>query len=64
VLKKLSFGQQKLALYENQVNVHATLPEAVKDDAYMHIQVQMQACNDKHCLAPETLTLGVARPVN
>ncbi|OQK17502.1 hypothetical protein AU255_06400 [Methyloprofundus sedimenti] len=64
ILKKLSFGQQKLALYENQLTVQATLPETLKDNPYIHIQIQLQACNDKHCLAPEILTLGVARFIN
>ena len=63
-LKKLSFGQQKLALYENELSVQAALPDALKEKPYIKIQVQLQACNDKHCLAPETLTLGVARSVN
>ena len=64
MLKKLSFGQQKLALYENQVTVHATLPEELKEKSVIKIKVQLQACNDKHCLAPETLTLGVTRPIS
>ncbi len=63
ILKKLSFGQQKLALYENQLIVHATLPDAIKETPYLNIQVQLQACNDRHCLAPETLSVGVARPI-
>lgn len=64
ILKKLSFGQQKLALYENQITVHATLPEELKETPLIKIKLQLQACNDKHCLAPETLTLDVARPIN
>lgn len=60
ILKKLSFGQQKLALYENRLVVHAILPDALKDKHLINIQVQLQACNDKHCLAPEILTLTVA----
>ena len=31
ILKNLSFGQQKLALYEGEFTVHAILPEALKD---------------------------------
>ncbi|RLA23261.1 MAG: hypothetical protein DRQ62_06615 [Gammaproteobacteria bacterium] len=64
ILKKLSFGQQKLALYENQLTVQATLPEALKDKPMIKVQVQLQACNDKHCLAPETLMLEVFKFVS
>jgi hypothetical protein len=61
MLKKLSFGQQKLALYEDQLTIHARLPSALKDRQIINVQVQLQACNEKHCLAPETLSLAVAR---
>ncbi|WP_428357462.1 DUF255 domain-containing protein [Methyloprofundus sp.] len=64
ILKKLSFGQQKLALYEDQLTIQAGLPEIFIDKPYVHIQVQLQACNDQHCLPPETLTLGVPRPLS
>lgn len=64
MLKKLSFGQQKLALYEGQLTVQATLPDTLKDRQIINVQVQLQACNDKHCLAPETLTLELAQPVS
>ena len=62
MLKKLSFGQQKLALYEDKLNVQVNLPDTLKDKQIINVQVQLQACNDKHCLAPETLSLAVARP--
>ncbi len=61
ILKKLGFGQQKLALYENQSTVQAALPGSLKDKPVIDIQVQLQACNDKHCLAPEILKLQVLR---
>lgn len=58
-LKKLSFGQQALALYENQVSITATLPVSYTNKPLISIQVQLQTCNDKHCLAPETINLAV-----
>ncbi|NOQ64897.1 MAG: hypothetical protein GQ582_10330, partial [Methyloprofundus sp.] len=60
-LKKLSFGQQELALYENQISLTATIPEAYKSKPLISIQVQLQACNDKRCLAPETIHIAVQR---
>ena len=59
ILKKLSFGQQELALYENQVILNATLPDELKNNVYITVQVQLQACNDKHCLAPETVSVKI-----
>jgi hypothetical protein len=65
MLKKLSFGQQKLALYEDQLTIHARLPSALKDRQIINVQVQLQACNEKHCLAPETLSLvGISDSCN
>ena len=63
-LKKLSFGQQKMALYEGDVEVQVTLAETLKDKQIVNVQVQLQACNDQHCLAPETLSLAAVRPID
>ncbi|NOQ16062.1 MAG: thioredoxin, partial [Methyloprofundus sp.] len=59
IIKKLSFGQEKLALYEHQLSIQARLPDRVVSQPYFTVQVQLQACNDKHCLAPEMVTVGV-----
>jgi uncharacterized protein YyaL (SSP411 family) len=59
ILKKLSFGQQELALYENQVIINAAFPDNLKNNSYITVQVQLQACNDKHCLAPETVNVKI-----
>jgi len=61
ILKKLSFGQQKLALYENQVTVNAALPDELKNKPSILVNVQVQACNDNHCLAPEVVNVRVLR---
>ena len=60
-LKKLSFGQQELALYENRINLTATLPEAYANKPLITIQTRLQACDDKHCLAPETIIIAVQK---
>ncbi len=59
ILKKLGFGQQKLALYESQITVSATLPSELKNKPSILVNVQVQACNDKHCLAPEVVNVRV-----
>ncbi len=64
IVKKLGFGRQKLALYENRITLSASLPYALKKKPYFSIQVQLQACNDKHCLAPETVQVGVLNRIN
>lgn len=61
-LKKLNFGHEPLALYENQLEITATLPAAFINKPIIKIQTQLQACNDQHCLAPETLDINVQRP--
>ena len=50
----LGFQRAELALYEGKVKITAALPE---DNT---VSVQLQACSDEICLAPETLTLRLA----
>ncbi len=57
--KTLSFQQQPLALYENTVQIQVSLKQVQPDDQLFRLQVELQACNDKHCLAPETLILQI-----
>ncbi len=59
IIKKLSFGQKELALYENKVILKATLPDELEHNSSIAAQVQLQACNDKHCLAPETIDIKI-----
>ncbi len=51
----LGFQRAELALYEGQVSLSATLPEGESA-----VAVQVQACSDEICLAPETLTLKLS----
>lgn len=48
----LGFQRAELALYEGEVKLMAAMPAG--DSA---VAVQVQACSDEICLAPETLTL-------
>ena len=60
-LKKLSFADAKLALYENRVDLELELipPEVMDDyhDRRVDISIRLQACNDEVCLAPEDIVL-------
>jgi len=55
----LGFQRSALALYEGEVNLTASLPEPAKDGSLPEVALQLQACSDEICLAPETLMLPV-----
>lgn len=60
-LKKLSFADARLALYENRVDLELELVPPPELDGYhdrrVDISVRLQACNDEICLAPEDIVL-------
>ena len=60
-LKKLSFADAALALYENRVDLELELVPPPDMDGYddrrVDISIQLQACNDEICLAPEDIVL-------
>lgn len=60
-LKKLSFTDTALALYENRVDLELELIRPPEQDAYhdrrVDIRIRLQACNDEICLAPEAVVL-------
>ena len=59
-LEKLRFEQQPLALYQGQIQIQATFslqPEQAANP--IHLQLQLQACNQDSCLAPETIQLSI-----
>lgn len=51
----LGFQRAELALYEGAVKLSAVMPEGESA-----VAVQVQACSDEICLAPETLSLKLA----
>ncbi|MEE9411952.1 MAG: DUF255 domain-containing protein [Methylococcales bacterium] len=59
VTKTLQFQQQPLALYEDTASLQAQLKPAEQHSYLVQIQINLQACNDQHCLAPETITLQI-----
>ena len=61
VTKKLGFqsGDEALALYENKVLITAPLSALMQaDDVLMSVSLQLQACDDSVCLAPEDVQLS------
>lgn len=56
--KKLAFQQTELALHENQLQLQATVTSIDKKIAIAPINLTIQACNDQHCLAPESLSIN------
>ncbi len=59
VSKTLGFNSGELALYENKVSIKAPL-SALKqaDGVLMSVSLQLQACDDTVCLAPEDVQLS------
>jgi len=59
VVRKLGFQRSKLSLLEGSINLKGSLTNA-KHDAMTTVELQLQACNDEICLAPETLTFEIS----
>jgi uncharacterized protein YyaL (SSP411 family) len=57
----LQFEKSELALYEGQVSIVASLPSRQPTDgrAILPVVLDLQACNDEVCLAPESLRLNI-----
>lgn len=53
----LSFENTELSLFEGNAQITAALPNSIKQG--IELQLQLQACNDKHCLPPETVPLSL-----
>jgi len=58
--KKLKFQQSELALYEGKVELHGKVIKDNSSAMILPINITLQACTDKHCLAPETLQLNIS----
>ncbi len=57
--KKLKFQQSELALYQGKVQMRGKVVKKKNGDMVLPINVSLQACNDQHCLAPETLVINI-----
>ena len=59
VVRKLGFQQSSLSLYEGSIEMSGVVPEEVSRGSGVQIELQLQACSDEICLAPETLLFNV-----
>lgn len=57
--RKLGFQRSELSLLEGRVQLTGKLPVSKVSAATAEVELQLQACNDEICLAPETLTFKV-----
>jgi len=58
----LGFQRSELALYDGQFTVSLPVPDSLRalDGQLVPVALNLQACNDQICLAPETVTLNVS----
>ena len=59
-VKRLGFSKKPLALLENQFQISAVQGSSRISD----VELEIQACSDKICLAPDTLKFRIAAPLN
>ena len=59
VTRKLGFQRSELSLFEDSVKLTGRLPDVESDAVSADIELQLQACSDEICLAPETLSFKV-----
>jgi uncharacterized protein len=55
---KASFAPQGIAIYEGEFTLRARLPQAPAK-SLSSASLRVQACNDKYCLAPATITVPI-----
>ena len=56
-LAKLSFSEEKISIYKNQVKIKLKLSPNSENYTPATLLLTLQACSDKVCLPPTTLTL-------
>jgi uncharacterized protein YyaL (SSP411 family) len=61
-IANLGFQAEALSLYQGKVRIEIELGESDNPNHLLSLQLGIQACNDKICLPPERVRLGVAMP--
>ena len=59
VTRQLGFQRSELDLFEGAIQLSGVLPDTLRDANSANIELQLQACSDEICLAPETLLFKV-----
>jgi len=57
---KLGFQKEPLALYQGDIRIRARLKRSADVAPIVPVELRLQACSDRVCLAPETLRLDAA----
>lgn len=60
MIKSLGFKRDRLSLYEGDIQLTAILKRKNNKSVIVPVMLQLQACNDQLCLAPELLTLRIS----
>jgi len=58
-LKKLSFSNNKVLVYENQVIVSGKLTSKTNNPTKINLQLHIQACSDRVCMPPTKVALNI-----
>lgn len=58
-LEKVRYQANPLALYQGRVQIQVRLAATHESAGPIHLQLQLQACNQDSCLAPETIRLSI-----
>lgn len=59
MIKKLTFSDESIAIYENQIDISALLEKNTQEIATPQLTLKIQACSDKVCLAPTSVDLNL-----
>ena len=59
ITANLGFQAEALSLYQGKVRIKVTVNAKTQQTHLFPLQLDIQACNDKICLPPETIRLGV-----
>jgi len=60
IMRALGFERSELSLYEGTVRIIADVNASALTSATLPVNVNVQACNNEVCLAPETVSLAVS----
>lgn len=61
-IKRLGFSPKPLALLENEFQISSS--QNVSGSLVSDVELEIQACSDKICLAPDTLKFRIAAPMS
>jgi len=60
IRRSLGFERSELSLYEGEISIIANVDSAQLEGLLLPVDIDVQACNEEVCLAPETVSLAVS----